>query len=37
LGAHAVGFYEHMGARQVRDTIGDMGRPLPIMAIDLPP
>jgi GNAT superfamily N-acetyltransferase len=33
---NAVGFYAHMGARQVRDTIGDMGRVLLIMAIDLP-
>ena len=34
---NAVGFYAHMGARQVRETIGDMGRVLPIMAIDVSP
>jgi GNAT superfamily N-acetyltransferase len=33
---HAIGFYARMGARHVRDTISDMGRALPIMAVDVP-
>jgi GNAT superfamily N-acetyltransferase len=33
----AAGFYARMGARHVRDTISDMGRVLPIMAVDVQP
>jgi GNAT superfamily N-acetyltransferase len=33
---HAMGFYARMGARHVRDTLSDMGRVLPIMAVDAP-
>lgn len=32
---HAVGFYTKMGAQYVRNTIADMGRTVPILAIDL--
>ncbi|MGE5223585.1 MAG: GNAT family N-acetyltransferase [Omnitrophica WOR_2 bacterium] len=32
---HAVGFYTKMGAQYVRNAISDMGRPVPILAIDL--
>ncbi len=32
---HAVGFYTKMGAQYVRNTISDMGRVLPVLAIDL--
>ncbi len=32
---HAVGFYTKMGAQYVRNTISDMGRTLPVLAIDL--
>jgi hypothetical protein len=34
---HAVAFYQHMGPRHVRDTIGEMGRVLPFMTIELLP
>ncbi len=32
---NAVGFYERMGGRYLREQIGDWGRPLPVMGIDL--
>ncbi|RIK38670.1 MAG: GNAT family N-acetyltransferase [Chloroflexi bacterium] len=32
---HAVGFYEHMGARQVKTVMGAMHREIPVMVIDL--
>jgi GNAT superfamily N-acetyltransferase len=32
---HAVGFYEHMGARQVGMVLGEMEREIPVMVIDL--
>ncbi|MGN6379001.1 MAG: GNAT family N-acetyltransferase [Gaiellales bacterium] len=45
LGAHrleweaepnALGFYEHMGGRHLRDVTSEWGRPLSVMGVDLP-
>ena len=32
---NAVGFYERMGGRFLREQMGDWGRPLPVMGLDL--
>jgi GNAT superfamily N-acetyltransferase len=32
---NAIGFYERMGGRYLRQQIGDWGSPLPVMGIDL--
>jgi GNAT superfamily N-acetyltransferase len=34
---NATGFYRHMGARHVRDTMGDFGRTLPVFQLVLDP
>ncbi len=33
---NAVGFYARLGARHLRDNVGDYGRTLPVFAIDVP-
>jgi GNAT superfamily N-acetyltransferase len=32
---NAVGFYERMGGRFLREQLGDWGRPLPVMGLAL--
>jgi GNAT superfamily N-acetyltransferase len=33
---NAVGFYNRLGARYLRDNVGDYGRALPVFSIDVP-
>jgi GNAT superfamily N-acetyltransferase len=32
---HALGFYRKMGGRRLRETVGEWGRPLDVMGVDL--
>ena len=33
---HAIGFYEKMGGRRLRETISELGRSVPIFGLELP-